>query len=746
MEEQRQKPINMIAAPVRPRPMAPAAALTPKEVFGILRRHILLMVSLTILGFVIGGASWYLLLRYAPRYTAQAFIRILPPVEKDPMTITAAQVQQDIQYGHRVSMANLITQQSNLQRLLDRSKVQETEWFKSFGEIRDKRIAKAFKKLRKKFGAYAQRDGEFVVLSMTCGDRQEAALIVNEMVDLFVDSQGGTKRAEVAEKLARLSGQRYSVQRELDAAEEALADVRNRWNLTDLEQPEGRYFQHTITLRLNDLELQQNELALEIRQTQADIENLKQLAVGPINEQIEHQIETDPVMVVLAQQLAFQESELAGRLTRFGENHREVRQIRDLIDEIREKRKLRKAEIAEQTRQSNLKDAQNQLTVLQERFVELEKLREEWAAKQRDLDLARIQYTQRIVIRDERKQMLDSIKEQIEKLRIMREDPETPKVQRVGYAPVPLEVSFPKWKIFFPGGTVLGLLFGVSLAFLIELLNDLVRMPSDVRKYLHIPLLGVIPDAAEDRQIRDIDLCRVVRQAPYSVISESYRRLRTNLKLSGAEEPLRALLVSSGGAGDGKTSVAVNLALTFVAEDKKVLLIDANFWRPSLHTIFKRPGPENEMTEQSQFGLSTLLVGLCGYHEIIRPSDIEGLDVIDSGLLPPNPAELLGGAQMEQLVKRQCERYDYVIVDGPPVLLVSATKMLAKVVDGTVLVFNAAATRRGAAQRTIRELSEVNAAIVGCVLLGVKAIKGGYFQEQFKSYQEYQKLQLAQVT
>ena len=746
MEEQKQKPVNMIAAPARPRPMAAAAALTPKEVFGILRRHILLMVSLTILGFIIGGVSWYLLLRYAPKYTAQTFIRILPPVEKDPMTITAAQVQKDIQYGHRVSMANLITQQSSLQRLLDRSKVQETEWFKSFGEIKDKRIAKAFKKLRKKFGAFAQRDGEFIVLSMTCGDRHEAALIVNEMVDLFVDAQGGTKRAEVAEKLARLSGQRDSVQRELDAAEEAMADVRNRWNLTDLEQPETRQFQHTITLRLNDLELQQNELALEIRQTQADIENLKQLAVGPINEQIEHQIENDPVMVVLAQQLAFQESELAGRLTRFGENHREVRQIRELIGEIRERRKSRKAEIAEQTRQSNLKDAQNQLAVLQERFVELEKLREEWAAKQRDLDLARIQYTQRLTIRDERKLMLDSIKEQIEKLRIMREDPETPKVQRVGYAPVPLEVSFPRWQVFFPGGTVLGLMFGVGLAFLIELLNDLVRMPSDIGKYLHIPLLGVIPDAAEDRQIRGIDLCHVVQQAPYSVVSESYRRLRTNLRLSGAEKPLRALLVTSGGAGDGKTSVAVNLALTFVAESKKVLLIDANFWQPSLHTIFKKPGPENGMTEQSQFGLSTLLTGLCGYHEIIRPSDIDGLDVIDSGLLPPNPAELLGGAQMEQLVKHQSGRYDYVIVDGPPVLLVSATKMLARVVDGTALVFNAAATRRGAAQRTIRELREVNATIVGCVLLGVKAIKGGYFQEQFKSYQEYQKLQLAQVT
>jgi Mrp family chromosome partitioning ATPase len=135
--------------------------------------------------------------------------------------------------------------------------------------------------------------------------------------------------------------------------------------------------------------------------------------------------------------------------------------------------------------------------------------------------------------------------------------------------------------------------------------------------------------------------------------------------------------------------------------------------------------------------------GLCGYQEIIRPSGIEGFDVIDSGPLPPNPAELLGGAQMKQLVKHQRETYDYVIIDGPPVLLVSAAKILAKLVDGTALVFNAGATRRGAALRTIRELRDVNAEIVGCVVFAVKAMKGGYFTEQFRSYQEYQKLQLA---
>ena len=737
MVEQRQIAVSRMAGPAGPRPVA--VALTPKEIFGILRRHMLLMISLAILGFIIGGASWYLLRKYAPKYTARTFIKVLPPVERDPMTIGGGMVAKDIQYGHRLSMAALIKQQSTLQRLINRDKIQEAKWFKRFGEVKAISIVKAFKNLKKRFGASAQRDGDYVVLSMTYSDRGESALIVNEMVDMFLALQGSTKRAEVADRLVKLTAQRDSLQRDLDAAERALKAVRDVSGLTDLEE---RYFQHTITLTLNYLELRENEFFLQIREAQANIEELEKLAVGPVGVQVEHEIERDPVMLMLTQRRVLLEAELAGRLSKFGENHRTVRQTQELINEIKEERRIRKAEIAEQTRQANLKNAQSRLAVWTRRLEELTKMRQETEAKKRDLDLARVQYQQRVAIRDERKQMLGSVKQQLEKLKIMHDDPETPKVQFVGYAPVPLVVSFPRWQIFFPGGTMLGFMFGIGLAFLIELLSDLVRTPRDVARFLHIPLLGVIPDAAEDEQLRDVDLYLAVRQAPYSIVSESYRRLRTNLKLSEAGAS-KALLVSSGAAGDGKTSVAVNLATTFVAENKKVLLIDANFRRPSLQTIF--PKPEAEHEEAEHFGLSSLLMGQCGYQDVIRPSGIEGLSLIDSGPLPFNPTELLSSSLMEELIKEQRKNYDYVIIDGPPVLLVSDAKVLARFVDGTVLVFNAGATRRGAAQRTIRELKEVNAPIVGCVLLAVKAMKGGYFREQFKSYREYQKLQLARA-
>lgn len=742
MAEERPAAVNRVAGPAGLRPPV-AAPMTPKEVYGILRRHIVLIICLTVLGLAVGGVTWYVSRTFFPKYTAETLIQVLPPVETDPMVIAAPQVQKDIQYGHRLSMANLIKQQNTLQELLGKDKVKQTKWYKSKGSI-----AKQIKDLQKNLGAFAHRDAEYVEVTMTSNDSIEAALIVNEMVNLFITSQGGSKRAEISDKLARLEEQRTRVQRDLDTAERALGEVRTAWGITDLESPTGRYFRHTIELELDNLKLEENELTLNIKQIQANIKNLEELATGPITEQIENAIETDPVMVMLAQQTALEEAALSGRLTKFGENHKVVRQLQETINETKEKRRIRKAEIAEQTRLANLENAHDALIVLQERLAELERLREETAARKRDLDLARVQYEQRVVIKEERIAMLDSIKEQIEKLRIMHDDPRTPKVQSVGYAPEPLEmVTTRKWWAHFPAGMILGFLLGVGFSFLIETLNDLVRTPRDVGRFLHIPLLSIIPDTSEDDQVRKIEPYQVVRQAPYSITSESYRQLQTHLTLSGTAGS-KVLLVSSGSAGDGKTSVAVNLATTLVTENKKVLLIDANFRRPSLQAVFpKGASADLDLGAGSfDYGLSSILTKQCDYNSAIRPSGTNGLDIIDCGPLPTNPAELLGGTRMEEMLKELRKNYDFVIIDSPPVLLVSDSKVLARFSDATILVFNAAATRRGAAQRTIRELSEVGAKIAGCVLFAARTIKGGYFQEQFRSYQEYQKAQSAAVS
>ena len=717
-------------------------AMTPKEVIGVLRRHMLLIILLTIIGLAAGGAACWALRTELPKYTASAFIEVLPPVQTDPMEISTPTVQKDIRYGSRLSIANMIKQQGTLESLLKRDTVKGTKWFKQVDGL-----PRQVKYLTKYLGVAAHRDADYIEVSMTCRDAKEAADIVNEMVAMFIDSHTNRKQEEVASKLSELKTRQSRVQEDLRTAEKSLDDVRTAWQLTDLDMPKTNYVKNVVTLKLDQLELEKSDLELIIKQLEADIGVFSDLAQGPISVQIQNIVETDPVMLSLKQQLNFTEATLAGLLTKFGENHREVRQLQELKEEIQLRWDIRAGEMGEQTRQANLANAKDRLTVYKQRFIELERLRQEAAAKQKDLDMARIQYAQRVTIRDERIAMLDEIKMSIEKMTIIYEDPETPKVRRLSDAIKPIEQVFSRqWWLWFPSGTILGFLFSVALAFLVELADDKVRMPRDVSRYLHIPLLGVIPEASEDRDVRGVDLTRVVSLAPYSMVSEAYRQCRTNLKLSGSGKSLKTLLVTSGSAGDGKTCVAVNLATAYVAEDKKVLLIDANFRQPTTEKLFPK-GESGRLDNEGLsvgFGLSSLLVGQCGAQEAIRSSGIDGLDIIDAGLLPPNPAELLGSIRMTQLLSEQRNNYDYIIIDSPPVLLISDAKVLAKRVDATVVVFNAAATRRGAALRTIRELEEVDAVVVGCVLLAAPSLKGGYFQEQYKSYRRYQeKLQAA---
>lgn len=722
----------------RPGPQSSQVSLTPKDIYAIVRRHIWLIMILTVVGVIGGVGAWLLLSKFAPKYTARTYIRVLPPVDTPPTEIRSPIVGKDIQYGHRLSIASLMKQQSMLARLIEKDTIKNTKWFRSFGSETNKakRIVDSIDDLKKHLGVSAHRDAEFVTVSMTCGNARESADIVNEMVDLFIGSQRDTKVSEVQQKLVELEKRRNALQDELSVAERALDQVREQSGITDLE---ARNFRDTITLRLDTIEEEERDLMLTVSQLQGNISNLEDIVNRPIGAQVENQIERDPTLSMLTQQLFNAKTALSQLQTKFGESHRTVREIKERVEDLQQRRDIRKQEIGNQTRQANLEDAKDQLSVFAARLKAAEAQREQATSQKNTLDRARVEYDKRSRTRDQLQDALNEIKDLIEQRRIQAEDPSTPKVMKVGNAPEPLEMSFPKAIVLLPAGTFLGLMCGVGLAFLIELLNDLLRTPRDVVRFINAPLLGVVPDADEDRQLKGVDLCHVVRLAPYSILSEAYRQMSINLRLSATGAENKVIFISSCGADDGKTAVAINLATTLISEGRRVLLIDANFWRSMLHKAFPASGLDTRCDEKvkSEFGLSNLLTGKATVEQVIRPSGIDQFDIIDAGPAPLNPTELIASQAMAQLIEQARSGYDHIIIDGPPVLLVSGAKVLAQRADGTILVFNAGLTRRGAAQRAARELTAVRVNLLGSVLLAAKALKGGYFQEQYRSYQRY---------
>jgi len=206
-----------------------------------------------------------------------------------------------------------------------------------------------------------------------------------------------------------------------------------------------------------------------------------------------------------------------------------------------------------------------------------------------------------------------------------------------------------------------------------------------------------------------------------SPISEAYRTLRTNLDFAGLDRALRTLVVTSAGMSEGKSTTLANLAIVSAQAGRRVILVYADLRRPTLHTVF---GLANDA------GLTTMMMddAALASPPLIKTA-VEGLSVLTSGPLPPNPAEVMGSRRMEEIIAALAERADQVLFDTPPVVAVTDAAVLATKVDGVVLVVSAGHTRRDHARTAVQRLQQINARVVGAVLTNVQVDTGlkGYY-------------------
>jgi non-specific protein-tyrosine kinase len=197
---------------------------------------------------------------------------------------------------------------------------------------------------------------------------------------------------------------------------------------------------------------------------------------------------------------------------------------------------------------------------------------------------------------------------------------------------------------------------------------------------------------------------------PRSPAAEAYRALRTNIQFSSLDRKLRTILATSTAPDEGKTTTIANLAVTMAQAEQRVILVDCDLRRPSLHQVFDLPNEE---------GLTTLILQEGGRMPVQR-TEVPGLLVLTSGPTPPRPADVLGSKRMESVIESLRQHADIVLFDTPPVTAVTDAAVLATKVDGVLLVFRSGATKRDRAREARRLLDKVNANIVGVVLTDLK--------------------------
>jgi capsular exopolysaccharide synthesis family protein len=422
------------------------------------------------------------------------------------------------------------------------------------------------------------------------------------------------------------------------------------------------------------------------------------------------------IQSIKASEMSVQNS-LAEMSKKYGANHPQIIAIKAELNEL-SKRKTAEVQKIVQSLKNNF-----ELAMAKERSLKEALSSQEQGAL--SLSKKSIQYGVLQREAESAKEVYDLLVKRFKET-TLTENMKTVNVRVVDKAETPTQPIKPRKAMNMLLALVLGITAGTGLAFFAEYLDNTLKTPDDVARFLHTPYLGMIPSIVD---IASNSMAEVfVHNDPKSVASESVRGLRSNLLFSKADQMPQVVLLTSATPKEGKTLVAVNLGAAMAQAGCRTLLIGADMRRPRAHKILEL---------ENGAGLSNILSSVSGVDEVIKPTGIPNLDIITAGPVPPNPSELLGSKRMPELISSLRERYEHIIIDTPPATAVTDAAILAQHADGVVLISKAFVTPKELVRSAIEALQKVNAKIFGVVLNSVNMSKEGAYYYQYAYYYYY---------
>lgn len=717
---------RMVQAPIsagaRPGMTLGASGMSVQDVIRVLKKRMWLVIFIATATFVISGVITYLWAKYAPGYTAEAMVEVKTPLKPAALRSDTVLANKDVMLQHMHTQARLLASMVNMQEAVKHPVIKSTDWFKSWGNDARNLLLDMDDRLN----ASPIPRSWLLRVTFTWHDPKESAAIVNTVVETYLRTARQLVRGATEDRLRSLQNEKDNLEQEIKRQSDRLKRLRATQNIPLLESRQLRAGDEVAAI----MELLQ--ISLTERARARAIYNMysEEGAGGRMSQTPDMQQAIEADFQVRSYEFRMSDLNIALANARDkGPQHRMVEELERQITFVQEQLNQRKSELRDEnfrqaqastrsfldTTIETVYDQQNRLHVAKAELASLEG----GLAIYRDLEKGN----------EEMRDRQNEIDRFLLELDIQRKSPELLRVDWAARAPLPLERSTPLWKINLPAGGILGLLIGVGLAFMLEFMSGTVRTPSDVVRQLNMPLLGQIPSQDDDEATAG-DMNRLLVDSPQSMLAESFRQLRTNFLFSAPADQQRSVLLTSCSPEEGKTCIAVNLSTALALAGRKTLLVDANFRRPSVSETFGIPTTAE--------GLSNLLVGHADPQSLIRKTQHENLDVLPSGPLPPSPAELLGSSQLKDFIQQFMGKYETIIFDSPPLLVVTDAMILATSVDGVIVTIRAGVSAYGAVRRAREQLHRVGARLLGVVLNDVKITRGGYFREMYQTYYDYQ--------
>lgn len=560
-------------------------------------------------------------------------------------------------------------------------------------------------------------------ITVTSSDPKEAQHLANAMAEAYREYNAEEKNKRIIEARKFIEQQLARKREELRKAEEALRKFREEHDLISLDSRTSE-----VISELSRARSEYEQLDRTLKEISSMIDQLKRReplskeAMGLFADQ------ASGVFRSLNDRLVSLRLQRGTLLKVYTERHPEIQRIDSEIEEVAE------SMIAELTAQKETLERRKELVE-----QKLKRLTEEFKAlPQEGLILDRLQREVE-VIKDVVRLLESKYQEALIK--------ESEKVEEVSIVRPALRPRYPinppKTKTAAFAGVVMGLVLGVVFAFVVESLDTSIGAIEDVERYLEVPVLGIIPHMGveeikrtllekyaerDDEETLDMKARLVAHFAPRSTLAESYRALRTNMQFIGLEQGAKTFLITSASRAEGKTTVAVNLAIAIAQAGNRVLLVEGDLRVPMVSRIFgidKSPGLSEVILgshrwEDAVRTVTDIMMGKIEMEDLLAVPGMDNLHIITSGGIPPNPAELLSSHRMGEFISQVREQYDVVIFDSAPVLPVADAVVLGSKVDGVLLVYRVGKIGRGALKRAKVQMDSVKANTLGVVLNGLR--------------------------
>ena len=531
-----------------------------------------------------------------------------------------------------------------------------------------------------------------------------AAEVANAVSNAYIEQNFKTKFASTMQASDWIAQQLADLQLKVQTSEEKLVRYQRENGIIGLDEK-----QNIITSKLSQLNLDATTAQSERIQKEA---NYKTAMAG--NPELVSKLDSEGMV----EKLRARESELSAQLAKlsvmFGPSYPRVMELNSQLKQTREEMKAESARVAQRYK--------SEFGAARERETMLTRALESQKQEANQLNERSIEFNILKHDADSNRQLYDGLLARMKEAGVsagLRSN----NIRIVDTARVPVRPAKPNVPLNLSLGLLLGLIGGVALAFALENLDNTVISPDQVRAVSSLPLLGIIPlNAASkngaalntraqkglpsgDQSTRLVSLSR-----PKSEVAESYRALRTSILLSSVGAPPKVIMVTSGLPQEGKTTTSINTAIVLAQKGGRILLVDADLRRPTVHQTFGISGKQ---------GLSTLLTGSDAEPEIVPAPGVPGLFLLAAGPVPPHPAELLGSSIMSQYLMRWRDEFDHVVIDTPPILSVTDAVVLSVEVDAVVLVVHSGKTNKDALRRSRELLLQVNSRLMGVILNAV---------------------------